>query len=92
MIFVPMWIINSLKAVGACQIFAEWINETDVATGGLCHFPKLAGWAETINLLSLYILNNSGHLCTFTWKVAEAKISGHQNQPGLIPRGTPGWV
>lgn len=43
MIFVPMWLINSMQVVDACQMFAEWINERDGATGGLCCLPKLAG-------------------------------------------------
>lgn len=66
MIFVPRWIINSLQVVGACQIFAECINEMDVATGGLCCFLYLAGRAEIIYLLNLYKLSNSGYLCMFT--------------------------
>ena len=72
MISIPMWIINSLQEIiGACQIFAEWINEMNVATNGLRCFPKPAGWTEVIDLLSLYKLNNSGYLCTFTCYVGE---------------------
>lgn len=60
--------------VGACQIFAEYLNEMDVATGGLGCFLELAGRAEIVYLLSHYKLNDSGYLCTCTCYMDEVVI------------------
>lgn len=95
-----MWIINSLQVVGACQMFAKWINEKHRATGELCCFPKLTGWTKIIYLLSLYKVNNSGYLYTFTCYIDKIIIFYwdawilhyllcQKNQAGLIFRGAP---
>lgn len=40
--FCPYVVINSLQAIGAGQIFAEWLNKMNVASRELYCFLKLA--------------------------------------------------